>query len=70
MMKIVTGLVINVPSVAPIFETRIISASGTETISCRPNGTAHPTNIPSAHPAATSSGGNGSFTIFALRACQ
>ena len=58
MKKMVTGLVMSVPTVAPIFETRIIIASGTDTTSCSPNGIEHPMNIPSAQPAATDSGEN------------
>ena len=69
-MKIVTGFVISVPSVAPIFDTRIIIARGTEMISWSPKGTEHPMNMPSAHPAATLSGGRGSFTICDLRSAQ
>jgi hypothetical protein len=67
MKKIVTGFVMSVPNVAPIFETRIKTASGTEIISCNPKGIKHPINIPSAQPAATLSGGRGSRTIFRLR---
>ena len=70
MKKIVTGFVMSVPTVAPTFETRIMSASGTETTSCSPNGIAQPTNIPSAQPAATSSGGRGSWTIFSRSSRQ